>query len=211
MKYPFSQAYIITQIFGENPGAYARFGMRAHNGIDFGAPLGTPVLAAADGEVITSEFDEGGYGKYIVIDHGDGYTSVYAHLSHLRVPARAQVKAGQLIGLTGSTGNSTGPHLHFEVRKRGEEQNGYWGAIDPSPLIEWPGAPEPAPAKAETPAGYKRINMPGVRLRNAPGLGGAILAELPKGTALMVGDEQVVGSGHTWQAVILYVAAEYLE
>jgi hypothetical protein len=207
-KYPFAHEYMITQEFGEHPDWYKRFDMDGHNGIDFGAPAGTPVLASAEGEVITAEFDEGGYGNHVILDHGNGYQTVYAHLWQLRAPAHAQVKAGQLIGLVGNTGNSTGPHLHFEIRKRGLEGNGYWGAVDPRPLLEWPHAtPEPAPV---VPPGCM-VNASGVRLRGAPGLGGAIIAELRAGTQLEIGDARIDADGHTWQEVRLWVAAEYLK
>lgn len=93
-----------------------------HEGLDFAAATGTPVFATADGKV---EFAErtGGYGNCIDINHGYNYLSRYAHLSDILVKAGENVKRGQMIGRVGSTGKSTGPHLHYEVRFNGEAQN----------------------------------------------------------------------------------------
>lgn len=88
-----------------------------HSGVDIPAPAGTPIVAVKDGVVITATF-MGGYGNVIMVDHGDKVT-VYAHNSVLKVKAGDVVKAGQVISLCGSTGMSTGPHLHFEVRING--------------------------------------------------------------------------------------------
>ncbi|WP_174769998.1 M23 family metallopeptidase [Paraburkholderia hayleyella] len=109
----------------------SRFGMRVHpitgtshihTGVDLAAPKGTPVLAAAPGIVEYIGMEQGGYGKYVVVRHASGYTTYYAHLSAfvkgLRVGER--VRQGQRLGLVGSTGAATGPHLHFEVRLNNE-------------------------------------------------------------------------------------------
>jgi len=92
---------------------------KSHNGIDIGAGYGTAVLAAADGTVITASYDAGGYGNYIIIDHRDGNKTLYAHMSQLNVGAGQTVTQRQTIGLVGSTGMSTGPHLHFETYVNG--------------------------------------------------------------------------------------------
>ncbi len=92
---------------------------RFHGGIDFAVDYGTPVGATAAGVVIYGDW-YGGYGNAIILDHGDGMTSLYAHNNELLVQEGQEVQAGQVIALTGSTGLSTGPHLHFEVRKDGE-------------------------------------------------------------------------------------------
>jgi murein DD-endopeptidase MepM/ murein hydrolase activator NlpD len=89
-----------------------------HTGVDFTAGHGATVVAARSGRVISAGYDAGGYGKLIVIRHGRGHTSWYAHLSRVRVRVGARVGRGTRIGNVGSTGNSTGPHLHFEVRVR---------------------------------------------------------------------------------------------
>lgn len=96
--------------------------------IDIGIALGTPVVAADDGTVIAVEHLAGGYGSHIIISHGDGLTSLYAHLSDVRVGKGDRVSKGDVIGLSGSSGRSTGPHLHFEVRRNGQP-------IDPMTML----------------------------------------------------------------------------
>jgi murein DD-endopeptidase MepM/ murein hydrolase activator NlpD len=115
----------ITQGFGPTSytfeAAYAGF-PHFHTGLDLADPLGTPVFAAADGVVALAQSmtDSSGalvgYGNYVLIDHGDGLQTLYGHLLAFAVKPGDMVKRGQLIGMVGSTGNSTGPHTHFEVR-----------------------------------------------------------------------------------------------
>ncbi len=90
-----------------------------HRGIDIAAPTGTPIKAAAGGTVIASDKGGDGHGWKVVLDHGDGVHTWYAHLSELSVAVGDRVSTGQQIGLVGSTGHSTGPHLHFELRFNG--------------------------------------------------------------------------------------------
>ncbi|MBE9061165.1 murein hydrolase activator EnvC [cf. Phormidesmis sp. LEGE 11477] len=97
---------------------YSRF----HAGTDFGAPHGSPILAAETGIVIFAGW-YGGYGNSLILDHGDGLTTLYAHASKLNVAEGATVKKGEAIAAIGTTGLSTGPHLHFEVRKAGKPTN----------------------------------------------------------------------------------------
>ena len=96
--------------------------MKFHEGMDFSAPIGTPVYATADGTVRTSSW-QSAYGNMVEIDHGYNYTTRYAHMSKLIAQVGKKVKRGDLIGLVGNTGKSTGPHLHYEVRYRGAPQN----------------------------------------------------------------------------------------
>ena len=93
--------------------------MRFHAGEDIGAPSGTPILAADSGVATVIPNNGNGYGNYIIINHGGGRTTLYAHMSAFAVSNGQSVTQGQTIGYVGSTGNSTGPHLHFEVRVNG--------------------------------------------------------------------------------------------
>jgi murein DD-endopeptidase MepM/ murein hydrolase activator NlpD len=92
-----------------------------HPGIDFTAPMGTPIYATADGTVREAGFNTGGYGNCVVIDHGFGYQTLYGHMSKLGCRPGKKVKRGDLIGYVGSTGKSTGPHVHYEVIKNGDK------------------------------------------------------------------------------------------
>lgn len=100
---------------------------RMHSGLDIAAKTGTPILAARAGEVVFAG-ERGGYGKTVIIDHGDDVKSLYAHASEILVEPGQKVGSGTEIAAVGSTGNSTGPHLHFEVRQAGR-------AVDPGPLL----------------------------------------------------------------------------
>ena len=97
---------------------------KQHNGIDFGAAQGTPVKSVMDGTVTRVANDPGGYGNWVEVKHADGSTSRYAHLSAFgKIKVGQDIGAGTVIGAVGSTGNSTGPHLHFEWRKNGTPVN----------------------------------------------------------------------------------------
>ena len=121
----------IQPISNKNISAY--FGFRSdpfthrqtmHYGIDFTGPIGTPIHATGEGVVINAEYAFTGYGKEVVIDHGFGYKTRYAHLSRINVKTGDKVARGQVVGELGNTGRSTGPHLHYEVLLRNS-------AIDP--------------------------------------------------------------------------------
>ncbi len=99
-----------------------------HNGYDLACGKGTKIYAAADGKVMTAGYNENGYGNYIIISHAGGLMSLYGHCSSLAVVAGQQVKRGDVIGYVGSTGRSTGNHLHFTMYKDG-------AVIDPAPYI----------------------------------------------------------------------------
>ncbi len=97
---------------------------KLHSGIDFSAPTGTPIYATGDGKVIPDNGLGGsGYGNFVIISHGFGYHTLYAHMSKINVKIGQQVKRGDIIGFVGSTGTSTAPHLHYEVIKNGEKIN----------------------------------------------------------------------------------------
>lgn len=101
---------------------------KLHTGLDIPAPTGTPITAASDGTVIYADW-LGGYGKAIMVDHGGGIVTLYAHNSSLTASVGKKVKRGDTIAKAGSTGNSTGPHCHFEVRKNG-------AYVDPLPWLK---------------------------------------------------------------------------
>ena len=88
-----------------------------HSGLDVPAPKGVKILSAKSGVVLTSAYNKGGYGNYVVVDHGNGNTTLYAHMSSRSVKAGDVVKQGQVLGLVGTTGRSTGNHLHYEIRE----------------------------------------------------------------------------------------------
>lgn len=115
-RQPFQGEYPITQKYGELiPGV--TYKDRPHTGIDYGCPVLTLILASAGGEVMFANFDETGYGYTVILKHGDGRATLYAHLSFVSVHAGEIVQQGQRIGYSGMSGNATGPHLHFEARR----------------------------------------------------------------------------------------------
>ena len=118
--------YRLTARFGQT-GGYWSSGI--HTGLDFAGPVGTPILAAASGKVVSTGY-EGAYGNQVIIDHGDGYQTTYNHLSGIGVSVGDKVSTGDQIGKRGSTGNSTGSHLHFEVTKNGK-------FVDPEGWLGW--------------------------------------------------------------------------
>lgn len=116
--WPCPGVYVITSDFWDN---------RAHGALDISGPgcAGSPIVASRAGVVVQINYDSwgGGYGTYAFVDHGDGYMTVYAHMSSRIVSVGQYVSQGQVLGYIGSTGNSSGPHLHFEVRLNGVKQN----------------------------------------------------------------------------------------
>jgi len=131
-QWPLPQSYTITSWFGYREDPFTGE-IAYHSGTDIGAPGGTPILAAADGTVtIANAIDSwgGGYGYHIKISHNDTFDTLYAHCSSICVTVGQKVKQGEVIGYVGTTGNSTGNHLHFEVWQNGERTDalGYFKA-----------------------------------------------------------------------------------
>ncbi|MGN9776365.1 M23 family metallopeptidase [Micromonospora sp. H33] len=123
-------AWVIPMKGAEITSCYGpRWGV-LHAGIDFAMPAGTPVRAAFGGTVEKAGDVGDGYGISVVVNHGNGYLTHYAHLSTAKVSVGDKVSAGETIGLEGSTGDSTGPHLHFEVH-----QGQMWNQIDPASFL----------------------------------------------------------------------------
>lgn len=109
-RQPFRGEWPITQRYGEKiTSAY-------HTGIDYGCPVGTHILASADGTVMAAGWDTTGYGFRVILKHGDGRATLYAHLDSISVNLHDKVLQGEEIGISGQTGKVTGPHLHFEAR-----------------------------------------------------------------------------------------------
>jgi murein DD-endopeptidase MepM/ murein hydrolase activator NlpD len=94
---------------------------RMHTGLDFTADIGTEIYATGDGKVASIDSKLSGYGQHVIIDHGYGFESLYAHMSRVAVKPGEKVKRGQVIGYVGNSGLSSGPHLHYEVIKNGEK------------------------------------------------------------------------------------------
>jgi murein DD-endopeptidase MepM/ murein hydrolase activator NlpD len=120
---PITQGFGCTDLLGEpyDPSCPTR---HTHTGIDIANDLGTPIAAADAGVVSYVNYGwGGGYGNFVLITHGNGYATLYGHLSAIAVSAGQPVRRGQVIGAEGSTGYSTGPHLHFEIRLNGAYQN----------------------------------------------------------------------------------------
>lgn len=111
----------ITSYFGYRYHPILHF-TRFHAGLDIGAAWGSPIVAAGDGQVVAAGW-AGGYGREVQIAHGGGLTSLYGHMSQIVAQAGSYVHAGQVIGYVGSSGLSTGPHVHFEVRQGGQPVN----------------------------------------------------------------------------------------
>ena len=120
-QWPTDGGYISSP-FGGRPNPFSGYGRDWHPGIDIAVDYGTPVYASAAGYVEQSGW-YGGYGKYVRLSHDFGYETAYGHMSRLAVEAGSFVKKGEIIGYVGSTGYSTGPHLHFEILKYGEQVN----------------------------------------------------------------------------------------
>ena len=171
LLYPVYRQAPVTQKYGENPGSYT-VGCTpdgSHNGLDFGIPEGTPVYATADGLVTRAGMDSTGYGIHVRIEHA-GFTSIYGHLRSLAVKTNQRVTAGQPIGESGNTGNSTGPHLHFEIRKVADNCK---STVDPLYYLQQ--------SQADLIHGVVTLAGNGLRIRTAP-VSGEVKGYLAAGT-----------------------------
>lgn len=127
--YPVPPSSIVTQTFEEHVRRAKANNWQYYNGgIDWAVPSGTPIKAAQDGAVKEVRNDATGYGTHVRVEHANGYLTIYAHMQKIDVKVGDTVKAGQVVGKSDNTGNSTGPHLHFELRKGNVP-------IDPAPLL----------------------------------------------------------------------------
>ena len=115
--------FLIWPVKGQLPSRFGNRSGRHHDGIDIGARKGTQVVAAAGGKIMFSGWGPAGYGLMLIIKHKSNLTTVYAHNSYIHVHKNQIVKQGQRVASVGSTGRSTGPHLHFEVRNDSNPMN----------------------------------------------------------------------------------------
>jgi murein DD-endopeptidase MepM/ murein hydrolase activator NlpD len=138
---PFAERWVLTQGWGSAPEFYARFvydgvPLRGHNGLDFGTPENTPLLACDAGTVLRVDFEMGGFGHFILIQHKWG-ESLYAHLNRVDVTVGSTVARGGQIGRSGNTGAGTGAHLHFGIRINPYRRTDGWGGFtDPTPFMD---------------------------------------------------------------------------
>ncbi len=121
--YPLPFVAAVNDTFGWRDAHPVYGDARMHYGVDLDAPIGTPVYASRSGLVYYTDYEEGGAGNYVMLEHGNGYRSVYMHLSYYVVSMGDYVTAGQIIGYSGATGGVTGPHLHFGIMVDGEYVN----------------------------------------------------------------------------------------
>ncbi len=201
---PVDEKFRVTQYFGENPDVYQKFGQAGHEGVDFGLPVGENIYACADGEVFDVRPDNSAYGIHVRVRHlfgGREYHTIYAHMSKSLVSKGQSVKAGDVLGLSGNTGHSFGPHLHFTLKLIGATTPGYpRNVVDPWPYLE--GQP-PAESKPLEPSDLTIYTTDKVRMRGGPTTASAEVAWLESGEALTVlGDANAardkVGQSGQW-------------
>ncbi|MDO5652725.1 MAG: M23 family metallopeptidase [Brachymonas sp.] len=125
----------LTSQFGNRANPFSGLGAEDHGGLDIKGTTGDPVKATANGKVQFAGV-QGGYGNVVRINHGNGYETIFGHLSRIDVKTGATIKAGEVLGLLGSTGRSTGPHLHYEVLRNGERLNPELFLSMDTPLVQ---------------------------------------------------------------------------
>lgn len=189
---------IVTQTFAEHVHAARVHGWQNYNGgIDWAVATGTPIKAAQSGKVTLARRDATGYGAHVRIQHDEGYLTIYGHMLDFAVKAGDRVEAGDVIGRSDNTGNSTGPHLHFELRKNSV-------AVDPSGLLverlegeESGGEGEPGGGLVQPDVGPEPANFPalprafvtsqiGLNVRSGPGVSNPLVGWLPNGTEVEI-------------------------
>lgn len=212
MNYPLKN-YLVTQRFGEritDP--------LGHTGIDLWQPVGTPVYAAEGGDVlatgiVNNSYADSLYGRIVFIDHRNGYYTLYAHLDKVLVQTGQSVLAGTQIGTVGLTGNTTGPHLHFEVRIKPTWNRGNF--IDPESVCGPAGnKPNVIQAPISLKPNLKNVTKVKVandilNMRDTAGYIGKIVAQLKRGAKLTIVGDKINKDGLEWYPVQLqgYVAS----
>lgn len=227
------KTYPITQRFGDNPGDYSDYGLIAHNGYDFGCPLNAGLYGVCIGVVGKIGIEMDGYGKYVRINTSWGRV-IYAHLTEICVEVGQQINPGDFIGRSGNTGNSTGPHLHLEVRINGLESNGYNGAVDYAEYTDgWldgtaGGSSQPIPSVTEQPLDveplgddidissglltktlYKVTHPNGLNIRAKPDISGELLFGLVPGRQVCAITEQVDAQGNRWVGFAVWCSVKH--
>ena len=201
------EGYPISLGFGEVYGANVRgdgwdFGGKRHNGVDFACPLGTPVRASANGRVVFCGWDSTGYGNLIRIRHADGSETRYAHLSAFATLEGSFIRQGQVIGLSGASGNVTGAHLHWEYRTADGK------AVDPMGLLAGSdssddGADEVNEKKSHSSAlsvgKMAEIVVQTANIRD--NAFGSIIGQVQAGTVVEVLSEAQTAQGLNWRRV----------
>jgi murein DD-endopeptidase MepM/ murein hydrolase activator NlpD/uncharacterized protein YraI len=181
----------VNQLFGENPDTYRPFKLAGHEGLDLFALSGANIYAAADGEVTQAEFPKNHpYGLHVRIRHetgGQGYQTIYAHLSEVKVKPGQRVRAGELIGLADNSGNSFGSHLHLTLKIDGKKTAGYpAGIVDPWPYLkEGADVPPTSQKPLPDPSGLAVFTTGEVNLRAGPGTNFASAGLIPAGEQVM--------------------------
>ena len=193
-RQPFTGDFPITLDYGEKfPPLYTD--ESPHQGIDFGCPMGTPILSSEDGTVDFTASLTVGYGKYVRIKHVDGYITLYAHLSEISVREGQTVVKGQIIGKSGSSGNSTGPHLHFEVRKNGiviDPKTVLQNVFDTNPTNNTPTTEKPKFETVESGTAIVVCDLANVRCHCDMS---RVIRQLPKGSIIMISGKPTIYNG----------------
>jgi hypothetical protein len=225
--YPVPSNSIVTQTFAEHVHRARVNGWQNYNGgIDWAIATGTQIKAAQAGKVTIVRNDATGYGTHVRIQHDEGYLTIYGHMMDIKVKVGAEVKAGDVIGRSDNTGFSTGPHLHFELRKNSV-------AVDPAPLLveqlgevepspdEQPGGDQEQPGGGPEPESFPALpkarvtSQIGLNVRSGPGISNPLVGYLPTGTEIEVLRKVIQGSD-TWlqigyqQFVAMKVGSEKL-
>lgn len=200
LAYPIPMPAIMTQSYADHIERARVNGWSNYNGgIDWAVPQGTPVTAAASGTVTVARHDATGYGMHVRIRHDGGYMTIYGHLSQLMVSPGEVVRVGQPIGKSGNTGNSTGPHLHFELRSGSRP-------IDPMPLFGAPADGAPTTRRVDV-GDMGRITGVGLRIRTAPRLtDDTIIGHAVPGAILPV--DSVTDD---WVRVVVWISRDWIE
>jgi len=186
LTYPVPENSIVTQTFAEHVWRAKVNGWQNYNGgIDWAVSTNTPIRAAMSGKALEPRTDATGYGTHVRLQHAGGYMTIYGHLARFIVKQGEPVDAGQIIGYSDNTGNSTGPHLHFELRLNNV-------AIDPQPLLS---GGEPTEELPETPVEATTIGTPAVRL--TPSLKGMVIGRCVLGQEFTV-QRFVKSEGIVW-------------